>query len=311
LKRHVALMVQLLVLAAFTNLIQGPVPSRAVFEMNAVINEVNPTPTIDNSTIMCALSSFFVEIGSSVTVTVLIGPPRSAPVTIQAKGAADLYWSNLTTALTDASGIYEYVWTPSTMGECTVRAYVYPSDSFSDRYSSTIGLVVTKIRMQIFCFVTRYVIGLGQNLATYGYVIPAIEGVNVMLTYQKPTGAPIVRYVLTGGGGLYNDTSFTPQETGQWNVTASWEGDGTHMSALSPSTPFQVEPPPSPPFGMWLIICLVMSVTVASVLLAAGLSSKVIQKPPRRVALCPQCRCALLYVPSIQRWYCPGCGRYF
>ena len=273
-------------------------------------NSAPPPPSI-TPTILCTLSSFSIEIRSSVTVRVFVSPPRSAPVTIQVRRAGVLDWSNLTTAPTEASGIYQHVWTPETIGEYNVRAYVYPSDSFSDMYSPTINLLVTKIRMQLSCLVTRYRMTLGRDLATYGYVIPTLEGLNVTLTYRKPTGAPIVRYVLTDSGGLYNDTSFTPQEAGSWNVTASWMGDETHTSALSPLARYNVEPPPSLPFGMWLIICMVVSVTVAALLLAAGLSSKVIQKPPRRVALCPQCRSALLYVPSTRSWHCPRCRRYF
>lgn len=272
-------------------------------------NSVLPPPITPS--ISCTLSSSSVEIGSSVTVSVLVGPPRSAPVTIQVRTVGTLDWSNLTTAPTGASGIYQHVWTPGTMGQYNIRAYVYPGDSFLGMYSLITNLLVTKIRTQISCLVTKSQITLGQNLATYGYFIPALEGLNVMLTYRKPTGAPIVRYVLTDSGGLYNDTSFTPQEAGSWNVTASWEGDETHTSALSPLTRFQVEAPPSLPFGMWLIICVVASVATAAVLLAAGLSSKVIQRPPRRVALCPQCRSTLLYVPSIQGWYCPRCRRRF
>jgi len=275
-----------------------------------VSNSAPPPPPI-TPTILCTLSSFFIEIGSSVAVRVFVSPPRSAPVTIQVRTASALDWSNLTTAPTEASGMYEYSWTPAAIGEYGVRAYVYPSDSFPDMYSPMINLLVTKIRTQISCFVTRYRMTLGRDLATYGYIIPTLEGVNVTLTYRKPTGAPIVRYVSTNSGGLYNDTSFTPQEAGSWNVTASWQGDETHTSALSPLTRFNLEPPPSLPFGMWLIICMVVSVTTAAVLLAAGLSSKVVQRPPRRVALCPQCRSALLYVPSIRGWYCPRCGRHF
>jgi len=268
-----------------------------------------PPPPPVTPTILCTLSSFSVEIGSSAIVSVFVSPPRSAPVTIQVRTAGTLDWSNLTTAPTGASGIYQYAWTPGTIGQYNIRAYVYPSDSFPGMYSLIVNLLVTKIRTQISCLVTKSRITLGQSLATYGYIIPALEGVNVMLTYRKPTGAPIVRYVLTGSGGLYNDTSFTPQEAGSWNVTASWEGDETHTSALSPLTRFNVESPPSLPFGMWLIICVVASVATAAVLLAAGLSSKVIQRPPRRVALCPLCRSTLLYVPSIQGWYCPQCRR--
>jgi len=269
-----------------------------------------PAPPPPTPTILCTLSSPQVEVGSSVTVRVLIDPPRSAPVTIQVRRTGDLDWNNLTTTLTEASGIYTYAWTPDAVGEYNVRAYVYPSDSFPGLYSLPINLLVTKIRTQISCVVTRSRIRLGMDLATYGYIIPALEGANVTLTYRKPTGAPIVRYILTASGGLYNDTIFTPQEVGSWNVTASWEGDETHTSASSPLTRFNVEQPPSPPFGMWIIISLVVSVAVAAILLAAGLSTTVVPKPPRRVALCPQCGSILLYVPHIRGWYCPRCKRH-
>ena len=269
-----------------------------------------PAPPPITPTVMCTLSSYQVEIGSSVTVTALIGPPRSASVTIQERRAADLDWSNLTTALTDASGVYAYPWTPPTMGGYYFRAYVYPSNSFPEAYSLSVSLLVTKIRMQVSCFVTRAKVSSGQYLATYGHIVPTLVGVNVTLTYRKPTGTPIVRYMLTNSGGLYNDTAFAPQDGGSWNVTASWDGDDTHASTSSPLARFSVEQPPSPPFGMWLVVATVVSVTVSAVLLAAGLSSKAVQKPPRRVALCPRCRSVLLYVPSIRGWYCPRCRRH-
>jgi len=269
----------------------------------------NSAPPI-TPTIICTLSSFQVEIGSSVILGVLVGPPRSAPVTIQVRRAGELDWSNLTTALTEASGVYAYPWTPDAIGGYDLRTYLYPSNSFPEMYSLPVSLLVTKIRMQVSCFVTRAKVSSGQDLATYGYILPTLGGVNVTLTYRKPTGAPILRYVLTDSGGLYNDTTFTPQEVGSWNVTASWDGDETHASTSSPLTRFNVEQPPSPPFGMWLIVATVVSVTVSTVVLAAGLSSKVVQKPPRRVALCPQCRSVLLHVPSIRGWYCPRCRRH-
>jgi len=269
-----------------------------------------PAPPPVTPTVICTLSSFEVEIGSSVTVRALVGPPRSTPVTIQTRRAAYLDWSNLTTALTDASGVYAYPWTPPAIGGYHFRAYVYPSNSFSELYSSSVSLLVTKIRIQLSCFVTRAKVSSAEYLATYGYVVPALAGVNVTLTYRKPAGAPIVRYMLTNSGGLYNDTAFAPQEVGSWNVTASWDGDETHASTSSPLARFSVEQPPSPPFGMWLVVATVVSVIVSAVVLAAGLSSKAVQKPPRRIALCPRCRSVLLYVPSIRSWYCPRCRRH-
>jgi hypothetical protein len=194
------------------------------------------------------------------------------------------------------------------MGAYNVRAYVYPTGAFPEMFSLPVFLSVTKIQMGLSCSVTRTTVGFGQDLATYGYLTPDIVGITIMLTYRKPTGPPIIKYVQTGSGGLFNDTKFTPQEAGDWNVTASWDGDETHMTATSPLASFYVESPTFL-FGMWLIIALVVSVSVSAVLLAAGLSTKAKPRPPRRVALCPQCRSVLLYVPSLRSWYCPRCRK--
>jgi len=276
----------------------------------ATSNDVMITPP-QPPTIVCTLSSVQIEIGSAVTITVAIGPPREASITIQTKKAEALDWNNLTTTVTDGSGRSVHEWTTDVMGGHHVRAYVYPSAAIPGMFSLPISLFVTKIRMQLSCLVTHPTIRLGQDLATYGYLIPTIEGVTITLTYRKPTGPPIVRQVQTRSDGLYNDTIFTPGQPGNWNVTASWEGDETHMMATSPLTRFYVEPPPATPFGMWLIISMVVSITVSALLLAAGLSRKIIAKPPRRVTLCPQCRTVLLYVPSLRGWYCPRCRRHF
>jgi len=269
-------------------------------------NDVAAPPVVP--TIMCTLSSSQLGIGSSVTIIVVIGPPRVAQVTVQAKKLEDATWSDLTTAATDSMGRYEYVWIPGTKGSYNVRAYARPSGTFPEMFSFPSFLSVTKIRMQLSCSITHPMVNVGQDLATFGYLLPAIEGISITLIYRKPTGSPIIKQVQTGSGGFFNDTKITPQEAGDWNVTASWEGDETHMTATSPLASFYVESPPFQ-FGMWLIIALVVSVSVSAVVLAAGLSTKAKPKPPRRVALCPQCRSVLLYVPSLRSWYCPRCRK--
>jgi len=270
----------------------------------------NDVPVIP-PTISCILSSHEIGIGSPVTVTVVVGPPRAASVTIQAKRAGELVWGNLTSAMTDTFGRYQYVWIPTMLGSYDVRAYAHAADTFPEMFSFPVFLFVIKVRTQLSCDVTHPTIRLGQDVATYGHLTPATAGVTISLTYRKPIGPPVIRHVQTGSDGLYNDTVFTPQEPGHWNVTASWEGDETRDAATSPLAPFYVEPPPATPFGIWLIVSSVVSISVSAVVLAAGLSRKVVAKPPRRVTLCPQCRTVLLYVPSLRGWYCPRCRRHF
>jgi len=269
-----------------------------------------PPPPPILPTILCTLSSFQIEIGSSVTVMAIVGPPRVATVTIQTKRAEEASWYNLTTADTDSSGRYSYGWKPAVLGSHNARAYVYPSGAYPGIFSAPVPLVVGKIRIQLSCSVTRSTLELGKSLATYGYLTPAMEGVSITLTYRKPTGAPIIRTIQTGTGGLYNDTSITPQEAGSWNVTASWEGDETHTAAMSSLAYFHVEAPPAPAFGLWLIVAVVVSVSISAIVFAAGISSKIVSKPPRRVAVCPYCRSVLLYDPTTRGWYCRVCRRH-
>lgn len=268
-----------------------------------------PPPPPVQPTISCILSSPQITIDSAVTITVVVGPSRVATVTIQTKKSEETVWSNLTTTLTDSLGRYSHQWKPGQLGGYHVRAYVYPSGTFPEMFSLPMSLFVTKITTQLTCAVTRPALSLGQNLATYGYIIPAIQGLTVTLTYRKPTGSPIIKTVQTGAGGLYNDTLFTPQEAGSWNVTASWGGDDTHTAASSILVRFVVEAPPAT-FGLYLIIAVVVSVSVSAIVLAVGLTRKPVSKPPRQVAVCPYCRSVLLYVPTTRGWYCRVCRRH-
>lgn len=263
--------------------------------------------------VTCRTSPPQVQIGSSVLIFGEVFPPRVAQVTIQRKLPADVAWSNLTTVTTTSGGTYSYTMTATTLGITQVKAYLLTDGTYPSADSPPAIVSVIKIQMTLSSTVTHPSIALGQEIATFGQITPTIAGVNLTLTYRKPTGNPVIRYVLTDAGGAYNDTSFRPSEAGSWNVTVSWQGDETHTPAVGFLEAFGVVAPEIPSLmgGEW-IIGLVISVSISAILLAAAVTRKAgPRRAPRRTFLCPTCKSPLLYAPNTKRWYCPRCGKYF
>ena len=67
-----------------------------------------------------------------------------------------------------------------------------------------------------------------------GHLDPAFGGAPVKVRYAKTgsTAAPIEHTVTTNAGGDWTDSvTFPRTQTGQWHVTASYEGDGSHKQS--------------------------------------------------------------------------------
>lgn len=262
--------------------------------------------------ITCQVSPPQIQIGSTVTIFGQVTPSRQVQVTLQTKLPADVDWANLTIVTTTSEGSFSRIYEPGSLGITQIRAYL-PSDGVYPSAASEVSTVtVIKIQTSLSASVTHPSIVLGQEIATYGQIFPSMQGINLTLTYRKPTGDPVIGYVLTETGGFYNDTSFEPVEAGSWNVTVSWEGDASHTSASSPLIAFEVVAPSIPSFvGTEWIIGLLVSVVTAAVMVAAAVTRKARPpKPPRRVALCPACGSPAVYAPTEQRWYCQKCRKY-
>ncbi len=264
--------------------------------------------------ITCRLSASQVEVGSSVRIFGEIGPARITQVIIQVILPNALDWGNLTIVTTTLAGTYEHIsyFIPTFLGTTQVRAYLPGDAIYQSSFSPSTFVTVTKIMTSLSASVTRSSIGLGKEIATYGQLTPAIAGVNLTLTYRKPTGSPVIRYVLTDAAGFYNDTSFKPTEAGNWNVTVEWQGDATHFPSSSYLQSFSVIAPTIPSFsGTEWIIGVVVGVTVGVILMAAAVTQKTRKpRPPRRAVLCPACNSLIVYDPTSNRWYCPRCRRY-
>jgi len=100
--------------------------------------------------------------------------------------------------------------------------------------------VVVKLPTTISCAVSPVDVVMGDSVTVSGSISPMVADGAVTLSYGKPDGTTVERTVTTGSDGSYDD-SYQPDATGSWSVSASWEGDSTHMSSESSTESFNVE----------------------------------------------------------------------
>jgi len=120
------------------------------------------------------------------------------------------------------------------------------------------------------CSVSKDTIMQGQSIVVSGTLNVTLSGKTVTLTYRKPDSSAMNRTVTTDSDGSYSD-SYTPDATGSWSITASWEGDSTYNGATSSSRSFIVNAVPfiETTLGMAMIgggIVLIVIVVVVLVL---------------------------------------------
>jgi YVTN family beta-propeller protein len=105
---------------------------------------------------------------------------------------------------------------------------------------------------------------LNSTLTISGCISPPLQGREVTLVYKDPSSVPISRKSETDSNGAYID-NFSPQKTGNWEVTASWDGDEGNTGATSPTLSFTVKRDPSDnagPFPLLIIIAMVIIVVL-------------------------------------------------
>ena len=80
----------------------------------------------------------------------------------------------------------------------------------------------------------------GNTIVISGSIEPAVPEAAITITFTKPDGSTFNKTVTTDSQGAYS-YSYTPTETGSWNVKASWKGDTEHEGSVSSSISFTVE----------------------------------------------------------------------
>ena len=80
----------------------------------------------------------------------------------------------------------------------------------------------------------------GNTIVISGSIEPVVPEAAITITFTKPDGSTFNKTVTTDSQGAYS-YSYTPTETGSWNVKASWKGDTEHEGSVSSSISFTVE----------------------------------------------------------------------
>jgi len=100
-------------------------------------------------------------------------------------------------------------------------------------------LTVTKMQSAITCIVSNQKITIGESITISGTLNPNLQGATIYLTFTRPLGQTIGATTETGSYIF----EFSPEEDGNWMVSARWPGDETCLESTSPSVDFYVERP--------------------------------------------------------------------
>jgi len=176
-----------------------------------------------------------VTAGSNVTISGNITPTKvGAEVTIHYRPLGKSDWAILSTAVTDASSHYEYIWKANRTYEAIDYEYFefyanWSGDSFtlgaeSEKVSS-VRILPPSSTITIEVEPGTFVL-VGSNVTIKGDIEPKRANVSVTVHY-RPAGEAnwtLLGTVQTDSQSRYNYTWVTP-ELGTYELKASWEGD--------------------------------------------------------------------------------------
>jgi hypothetical protein len=118
----------------------------------------------------------------------------------------------------------------------TGTVYAVDLSYYGDRYSAlanpvffTVGKIATTITLSL----TPSVVTQGDKVAINGLITPVMS-VNVTLFITAPDGTSKNESVTSATSGTFTDT-FTPNQSGTWQVTAQWVGNTVYSSYTSPA----------------------------------------------------------------------------
>jgi len=182
---------------------------------------------------------------------------------------------------------------PSRMlGDWSIKVYV------EDAYQVTTRFSIARPRSAISVSLSMESLRQGENLFVSGALSGPHGDVEILLRYEKPDGSAVTRTVRTAADGSFNDT-YSPDLSGAWTVTASWDGDEDYEGA-SMTRSFTVTTAPSwmAAFGGYAV--LVAAVAVVVIISFALFWRRRIRRPP--IAVKP------VAAPSAAKGYCIFCA---
>ena len=185
------------------------------------------------SYITCSVSPETIVQGGNITVSGIVSPANEAIVTLTFRRPDGKVVTRVTRSGTDGS--FNYRFTPDVGGSWTVEASWTGDFDTGGATSPTIPFICKEFSY-ITCSVSPETITQGGKVTVSGAISP-VHGAIVTLTFKRPDGSTVARYIRSSAQGVF-DYLFTPDVGGSWTVEASWTGDFDTGGATSPTIPF-------------------------------------------------------------------------
>ncbi|RLF13916.1 MAG: hypothetical protein DRJ66_06990 [Thermoprotei archaeon] len=181
-----------------------------------------------------ALSETSVILGSEVIITGELTPPiEGAPITIQYRLPGGT-WITLATVTTNAQGKFSYTYVATMAGIIEFRATWPGTDEYFGAESNVVRLtVVSFVKTKLYLYVTPPQITLGEEVTISGYIEPALEGIEITISYKLGAEAwKVLAKVRTDSEGKFSYT-WKPDEVGTYVIMATWPGTEVYTEAMA------------------------------------------------------------------------------
>ncbi|MEM3668843.1 MAG: carboxypeptidase regulatory-like domain-containing protein [Candidatus Bathyarchaeia archaeon] len=195
------------------------------------------------SSITVNVSPPSIVIGSQVTISGILTnevgdtPIPNAEVTIEFSREPLPVLVTIGKAVTNENGEYMFTWIPPAAGNYMIRVS-WKGDYEHEAAAATTTLTVEKASSLIALTLSSYTAKVGDSIGLSGTLYPA-KAAAITLRYMKPDSTISTKTVYSNQAGVFTDT-FTVDQAGQWQITASWSGDDTYKAAESTLAPLTV-----------------------------------------------------------------------
>jgi hypothetical protein len=195
--------------------------------------------SVAEGSITAFASSGSIEYGESITISGHLSPEIGGnEVDLEYTGPDSMTLTRTVTTSNDGS--YSDLFAPPSVGTWKAEASWYGDEDFEGVTSQVVGFIVRKASASLSLQPSAPSVMVGETLTISGSIEPTIQGAEVGIEYTMPDGTTDRRTTVTDSDGVFSD-SITPTDTGSWAVRASWEGDSTHIEAISEEVTLQVE----------------------------------------------------------------------
>jgi len=189
------------------------------------------------TTLTISISQTTVTVGSTVVISGKISPALegiSIMIKYRYPGGS---WVTLTTVRTDSEGKFSYTYLATVAGVIEFKAVWPGNEQYFGSESNIVKLtVVSFVKTTLHVYVTPPQITLGEEVTISGYIEPAIEGIEITISYKL--GAESWRTltkVKTDSEGKFS-FKWKPEETGTYVIMAVWAGTDIYTGAIAVDT---------------------------------------------------------------------------